>query len=122
MAAAPRDVPLLYSDREHCIAVSGNMMISLSLQPPNAGYLAAWTQVMEQLVSSQPGPICVIIVIDAGARPPDEASKAPSAIRLSATRRALAPWRMSSRAADSPQRRCAAPCRWSAWWGASPFR
>ena len=81
MAAAAREDSLLYSDSEHGIAVSGNSIISLSMQPPNAAYLAAWTQAMEQLVSGVPGPICVLSVIDAGSRAPDEAAKAADKTR-----------------------------------------
>jgi hypothetical protein len=86
MAAAALEHPLLYSDREHALAASGNLVISLSLQPPSSGYLAAWTQAMDQLVSQAPGPICVLNVIDAGARPPDDATKA--AIRRTVQRHA----------------------------------
>ncbi|MEY4550418.1 MAG: hypothetical protein RL685_6613 [Pseudomonadota bacterium] len=86
MVAAAREDSLRYFDSEHGIAISGNIVISLSMQPPNAGYLAAWTQAMDQLVSDVPGPICVLNVIDAGARAPDEAAKA--AIRRTVQRHA----------------------------------
>jgi hypothetical protein len=66
---------LVYSDKDHCVSLYGNVILSFSLQPPNPHYLRAWTAAMDRLVASSVEPIAVVTIIDSQARPPDEASK-----------------------------------------------
>ncbi|HXE85360.1 MAG TPA: hypothetical protein VN524_01010, partial [Hyphomicrobiaceae bacterium] len=66
---------VLYSDRDHCLAIHGNAVISYSLQPPNPAFLAAWTAAVERLVKATDAAISVVTVIDSQARPPDDGSK-----------------------------------------------
>jgi hypothetical protein len=66
---------ILYTDHEHCIAVHGSAVIAFSLQPPNPKCLEAWTTALVQLTQRTQGPISILIIIDSGARSPDEATK-----------------------------------------------
>jgi hypothetical protein len=76
MARSTQQTRLLYADPDHCVAIHGSAVLSLSLQPPNASFLEAWAAAIAQLATQAPSAISVLTVIDAGARPPDEASKA----------------------------------------------
>jgi hypothetical protein len=66
---------ILFSDRDHCLCAYGNTLLAFSLQPPNPRYLQAWTKAVGELVEQSSGPISVLIIIDSGARAPDEVSK-----------------------------------------------
>jgi hypothetical protein len=73
-ASAKRSA-VVYSDRDHCVAIHGNAVISYSLQPPNPTFLVAWTAAVERLIKTATAPISVVTVIDSQARPPDDGSK-----------------------------------------------
>jgi hypothetical protein len=75
MSAPPAKEAILYSDQDHCLCVYGPTVLAFSLQQPNPRYLQAWTRAVDDLVKSSSDPISVLIIIDSGARPPDEASK-----------------------------------------------
>jgi hypothetical protein len=77
-----RDV--VYSDKDHCIAVYGNAILSYSAEPPNPRYLTAWVGAMDRLTGRSPRPLAVLTIIDSRARAPDETSK--KAIRSAVSR------------------------------------
>jgi hypothetical protein len=64
-----------YSDRDHCVTVYCNTVLSFSLQPPNLRYLEAWAQSMDRLSKLTSDPIVVMTVIDSQSRPPDELAR-----------------------------------------------
>jgi len=69
--ATERDI--IYKDRDHCIGVHGSTLVAFSLQSPNPVCLAAWTTALVQLAQRSDGPISILIIVDSGARPPDDA-------------------------------------------------
>jgi hypothetical protein len=75
MQSSPQ-TSFLYTDQDHCVAIHAGTVLSFSLQPPNTGFLTAWAAAMDRLTAQIPGAISVLTVIDAGARTPDDASKA----------------------------------------------
>lgn len=75
MAKAVKRQDLVYSDKDHCVSVYANIILSFSLQPPNPSYLRAWTAAMDRLVAASAEPVAVVTIIDSQARPPDESSK-----------------------------------------------
>jgi len=74
--SSTRQRAMLYSDREHCLAVAGRTVVSFSLQPPSPGFLRAWAAAMDRLAQQSSEPISALTVIDSSARVPDDAAKA----------------------------------------------
>jgi hypothetical protein len=62
----------VYTDEQHCIATAGSCVITYSKQPPDAKVLAVWQRAVAQVAAQQPGKSSVLIIIDSGARSPDE--------------------------------------------------
>jgi hypothetical protein len=67
--------PHVYSDAHHCVSVCANVILTYSIQPPNAAYLDAWTKATNRLLERSDQSISVITVIDSGTKAPDEVSK-----------------------------------------------
>ncbi len=72
---AAKQLVFPYLDRDHCLSVVGNAVLSFSVQPPNPRFLDAWTAAVDQLVATIDDPISVVIIIDSHSRAPDEVSK-----------------------------------------------
>jgi hypothetical protein len=67
---------LIYTDREHCIAVQGRTILTYSTRQPTVAFFNAWSRAVQQLVDTDTSKIASITVIDSNAaRAPDEASR-----------------------------------------------
>jgi hypothetical protein len=63
----------VYADEHHSIAVSGNVILSYSKQPPNPRYLAAWDRTASRLATQ--GTIFAFTIIDGNSPTPDEPAR-----------------------------------------------
>jgi hypothetical protein len=72
--AGARDV--IYTDREHCVAVHGRTILTYSTRQPTIAFFTAWSRAVQQLVAADQSKIASISVIDSSAaRAPDEAAR-----------------------------------------------
>lgn len=62
----------VYTDEHHCIATAASCVITYSKQPPDAKVLSIWQQAVANVSEQQRGKSSVLIIIDGGARSPDE--------------------------------------------------
>ena len=75
MSTATEERDIIYADRDHCVGVHGSTVVAFSLQPPNPMCLAAWTAALVQLAQRSDAPVSILIIVDSGARPPDDGTK-----------------------------------------------
>ena len=67
---------LIYTDREHCVAVQGRTILTYSTRQPTVAFFNAWSRAAQQLVDADASKIASVTVIDSsGARAPDEAAR-----------------------------------------------
>jgi hypothetical protein len=65
----------VYSNEDQCIATAGSCVITYSRQPPDTRVFAAWHPVVARLAGQHAGKVSILVVIDSGARTPDESQR-----------------------------------------------
>lgn len=63
------------SDSDHAIGSYGNLLICVSAVPPSPEFLEAGVELVSEFSRGRPERVAVLIVVNASARPPNEATR-----------------------------------------------